>query len=132
VTTATKLTVPALLDGAVDVIGTRGFHQDSYRPRAAYDDPRLLGTCPLCVLAAISVAAGEDPAGGPSPVTLPAMVALAEHLEIDLSPYDTYHALRDAVVELVGAWNDAPERGRDDVIAALRGAAEAEREGERC
>lgn len=129
-TTPLALTVPDLLDSAAEILTRRGLHRGGYRPDRAYEPNTgaLWDTCPVDVMAAISIAADENRASGPSMNTLPALVALAEHLGFNLAPFDAdWESLAGAVVGMLGDWNDRVVQSVEVAAAAVRGAASGER-----
>jgi hypothetical protein len=96
---------PEILTKAAGVIETRGWFQGDYIPPGG---DRAI--CPVCVLAALNVAAGFPPDGDPnagSDVTGPAADAAGELV-------DWLSGLS------VDTWNDAPERTKEEVTTALR------------
>lgn len=103
-----------VLDRAADLIERNGWWQNFY-----YD----LGTdlpkreCAVCARGAINLAANGRTPDRLSDVGQNALSALERYLGIS---GDHPHSVAD--------WNDAPERTAKEVIAALRGAAAAERE----
>lgn len=107
----------AVLDEAANVIRRNGLHKGSF----CDDGPTRNGNDPLkwacCTYGAINVASS----GGHPRVTSDrgerAYYAVAKHL-----------GLSDAVGNTLGDWNDVPERTVEEVLAALEGAARAERE----
>jgi hypothetical protein len=110
--------ISQILDGAAEVIKTRGWHQGGFVPKGTPKE--LLGTCPVCVIAAINVACGLDPTEPIGGEAGRAAAALADYLGLDEDQQLTG--------ELGDFWNDHPERTADEVIYALRACAEAERE----
>ncbi|MCP2339229.1 DUF6197 family protein [Actinomadura rupiterrae] len=114
---------------AAEVIETRGWHQGTWFPdpleRKAAGWTR--DTCPVCVLAAINIGAGNrtdfstsfyDWEDVPTDPAYVAAVALADWLSLDLDG---------DLLDVVGqGWNDHPDRTQEEVTAALRCAAEAE------
>ena len=109
------------LDRAADVIERRGWVGRQPDCDPAYGPPDqepidpwgLDGVSPVCIEGAIMAVQGTDQ----FPTTYdvqwcPAYRAMAAYLE---TPYRLFN------------WNDRPERTKDEVIAALRGAAAVER-----
>lgn len=90
-----------ILDRAADVIVERGWCQWQYEDAAGY----------VCVAGAIRCAAAGSPRSRHNADMNRAYAALRRHAGIDNPP----------------AWNDQPERVVDEVIAALRETAAAER-----
>lgn len=90
----------------------RGDFYDTDWPGSSYE-------APVCALGAIRVAAGEPPAFD-NVVAKDAAAWLAEH--VDPTAVDCTDVA--AVAGLVGFWNDAPERTVDEVLTALREAAD--------
>lgn len=97
-----------ILDRAADVIERNGWYQDFYFDLGTDLPPT---ECPVCLLGAISIAMGNR-----SPKTevfgSPAEIAMERYLG----------------VVAVADWNDDANRTVAEVLAALRGAAQAERE----
>jgi len=82
----------------------------------------------LTAIQAINYAADEPLAWGWSPVTLPVMVAFAEHLHIDLGPYEHDQGVSgSAVLRLIAMWDHGVAESRGRVARELRAAAAAER-----
>jgi hypothetical protein len=99
---------------AADHIEQNGWYQGYFWPipRYAAEAPYTAGD-PCCAMGAIAVVEDVDPVCQ----TPDAMRYLAEHLGYEFAAR-------------VADWNDMPERTKDEVLAALRGAAErAERAG---
>lgn len=108
----------AILDRAADVIERNGLHKGSFCAMGP-DLPKLLSNRACCARGAINFAAnGENPQQTSDAGEL-AHDALCRHLGISGN-----------VDQSVADWNDAPDRTAEQVIAALRGAARAEREVE--
>lgn len=116
-----------ILDKAADVIDRNGWIKgDWYEPEERGDAPE---DCPVCAGAAINIALEYAPD--------------FDHDDVDVddgAAADAFSALlRQVVFETRGAptprnliqdiayWNDEDERTEDQVLAALRAAAEAER-----
>ena len=101
----------AILEEAANVIRRNGWCQGAYfvpEANKARED------CRVCAVGAINVALHKD-----APVVLPSQVdtwRIAEAVE--------YHLGLEDLVD----WNDNPDRTAEQVIAALEGAARAERE----
>jgi hypothetical protein len=95
------------LDKAADHIVAHGWYQGYYWPtgETLWEPPYTEGD-PCCALGAIAVVEGVDPAND----VTDAMEFLAQHLG------ETATGVAD--------WNDAGSRTKDEVLAALRGAAE--------
>ena len=116
------MTLAEILDKAADVITQRGWWQGGFVPKGTSD----LGSCPVCPLAAINVAAGGDPRrcidAWPDTLAFAAASALATYLGC---PED------EPLATCVGEhWNDDPARTKEQVLAALRGcAADLRQEG---
>lgn len=117
--------IPDLLDKAAGVIEVRGWHQGGYMPDLVADRD----TNPVCVLAAINVACGQDPVtdlygASVDDAAIRAAAAFADHLGLGLlySPID--------VVDQVGeTWNDEDGRTAEQVTTALRECAAGLRAG---
>jgi hypothetical protein len=129
--TATSLKPSSILGRAADLVDTRGLSKDDWinpsRDGAYVDET----ACPVCLLAAINIAAGRDPWAPLDGIVLDAAEAVAAFLGLD-------HLLVDAdcphekFIDVLGAgWNDVPDRGKDEVVQVLRGAARREREAGR-
>jgi hypothetical protein len=97
---------PEILTKAAEVIETRGWHQGDFVPPNT--DPE---TAPVCVMAAINVAAGMRPNGYRSGA-MPAD-------DVD-ALYAARRALGARVADDIVAWNDQEGRTRDEVTTALR------------
>lgn len=128
----------AILDEAANVIRRNGwtadgdFHEQLY---GRYEDddegdiePIPSDECPVCTVGAIAVAAGREPddwcnGGG----VIEAMRAVHEYLGLDLE-FEGHVDEDRAVLEAIGSWNDNTAPNSEAVIAALEGAARAERE----
>jgi len=106
----------AILDKAADVIERNGWYQGSYFNEVAGRAP---ADCPVCTYGAIHIAAF----GEPTPVLETEESAMGEANR-------AVNVLRKYLgITSVGAvWNDASDRTAEQVITALRGAAQAERE----
>ncbi|HEY1243263.1 MAG TPA: hypothetical protein VGF29_00395 [Hyphomicrobiaceae bacterium] len=110
-----------ILFKAADVIVQRGWWNKGWMPDG--ENPR---TCPVCVLAAINVAAGRNPDAGIylDPAAEDAALALAIHLGEEADEF--------SVTEIVGeTWNDGTCETAEQAISALREAAQAEAEAGR-
>jgi len=92
---------------AADHIERRGWHQGYFWPgeKEAFEPPYVEGD-PCCALGAIAVVENRDPVHE----TTAAMDYLAEHLGYKMAAF-------------VADWNDMGSRTKDEVLAALRGAA---------
>lgn len=99
----------AILDEAANVIERNGWTQGFYYDLSVDLPP---AECPVCPLGAIGLAMGATNPKTDRAFGSPAEVALEQYLDI----------------VTVADWNDDPERTVTEVIAALRGAARAERE----
>lgn len=99
----------AILDEAANVIEWNGWTQGFYYD-ASVDLPPA--ECPVCPIGAIGLAMGATNPKTDRAFGSPAEIALERYLGIA------------AVID----WNDDPDRTAAEVIAALRGAARAERE----
>jgi len=135
-TTPTTLLPSTVLDSAADLVDLRGLQKDDWIQPApssvdagfdAYDET----TCPVCLLAAINIAAGRHHTEPLSGVTLDAAEAVAAFLGLDhlLADADDVH---EKFVEVLGnGWNDHPFRTKEQVVNTLRQAARQEREAGR-
>lgn len=121
----------AILNEAAEVIRRNGwttngdFHEQLY---TSLEEELAASECPVCTVGAIAVATGREPddwcnGGG----VIEAIRAVQEHLGLDLK-FDGHVDEDRAVLEAIGSWNDNTAANREDVIAALEGAARAERE----
>lgn len=99
----------AILDEAADIIERNGHCKGFYYETTVDLAP---AECPVCPLGAIGLAMGATNPKTDRAFGSPAEVALERYLD----------------VATVADWNDDPDRTVDEVIAALRGAARAERE----
>ena len=98
-----------ILDAAADIVEHNGWNQgDYYRPEGG-KQPQ---DCPVDTTGALNLALGADTPSHDIQPDSPAEVALMKYLGIEYVP----------------GWNDAPDRTAEQVIAALRSAAAAERE----
>ena len=95
------------LDKAADHIVEHGWHQGFYWPTVghALGEPEYVEGDPCCALGALSVVEGVNVYAG---LTM-AMGFLGQHLGMNAMS--------------IADWNDTPERTKDEVLAALRGAA---------
>lgn len=111
---STERTVADVLDGAAAVIRRNGWHQGAF---SAFSSGRKLAERPVCAMGAINIVTCGRPDqsgyGEEHTLSSAAYSALERHLGIDHS---------------AGAWNDNPDRTVEEVLAALEGAARAERE----
>lgn len=108
---------PEILTKAAEVIEERGWYQGGFMPSLTDMDPADL---PVCVLAAINVAADHDPdeGFGPAGDRQDAALALAEHLGLRAALDDFEE---EGIENVIGNdWNDRPERTAEQVTAALR------------
>ena len=89
-------------------------------PNDLYKSPFSLGKNGLCAVWAIDTAIFKDHTKSNN--AKPALKALADSLGLSYLYPDTrsYHSPAAAIIN----WNDKPERTKDEVIAALRHAAE--------
>jgi len=97
-----------ILSRAADLIETRDLHKGDYIPRAAAID---LDTCPLDVVAAISVATGRGPGDELTHAALAAACALSDHLALDPDA---------SLIDGLGAWSDRAEQTARTVAATCR------------
>jgi len=98
---------------AADHIEQNGWYQGYFwpRPDIGWEPPYVDGD-PCCALGAIAVVEDVNPHG----VDTEAMKYVAEHVGLGTASF--------------ADWNDDPDRTKDEVLVALRGAAErAERAG---
>lgn len=108
----------AILDRAAEIIERNGLHKGAMFDRAESAPPE---ECPVCPWGALAIAV----VGTPSLRT-----------NTDVRAVKPYANVLAAFLGLPGTdsswsvpdWNDAPERTADEVIAALKAAAQAERE----
>jgi len=105
----------AILDKAADVIERNGLHKEWYYDEDSGKPP---AESPVDAYGAINVATIGQPIG-----------PTGSH-DITPSAHDARQALRRFVNAAVSisVWNDSPDRTAEQVIGALRGAAQAERE----
>lgn len=128
----------AILDEAANVIRRNGwttdgdFHEQLFILDGDDDEsdtvPIPADKCPVCTVGAIAVATGREPddwcnGGG----VIEAMRAVQDYLGLELI-FDGHVDEDRAVLEAIGSWNDKTAANREVVIAALEGAARAERE----
>jgi len=106
----------AILDRAADVIERNGLHKGSFCVMGQ-DLPKALRNRACCARGAINLAANGSNPHSLSTIGEEAHTALCTYLDINGN-----------VDQSVADWNDDEERTAADVIAALRGAAQAERE----
>lgn len=107
-----------VLDRAANIIERNGWYQGSYFDRYALDGERSPNDCPVCTLGALNVALGALNPSHDVDLNGPAEMALRRYLNLDDS--DGADSLAD--------WNDRRCRTAEQVVAALRAAAQAERE----
>lgn len=118
--------IPELLDDAATVLTERGWYQGGYVPGGRNVD---LSTCPVCVLAAINVAADYAPDADiyddAPDVRVETALAFARHLGLA-------DQLKDEMVAVVVGeeWNDKQARDAEQVAAELRACAAALRAAE--
>jgi hypothetical protein len=113
-------TPAAILLKAANVIKMRGWWQNGFIPDDAERYRIDLDTCPVCVLAAINVAADHAPDDIYDPddedERTDAAIALAKHLDLTDAIRDG-----DALVYAIGdQWNDKVAESAEQVITALR------------
>lgn len=121
----------AILGEAANVIRRNGWTADGDFHEQLYtrdEDAIAAEECPVCTVGAIAVAAGRDPddwcnGGG----VIEAMRAVQEYLGLELN-FEGHVDEDRAVLEAIGSWNDNWAADRENVIAALEGAALAERQ----
>ena len=104
--------ISKVLSKAADHIEKHGWYQGYYWPSPTdykWREPSYTEGDPCCALGAIAVVEGRDPVHEETA----AMEFLAEHIG------ETTAGVAD--------WNDAGSRTKDEVLAALRGAAERAR-----
>lgn len=119
----TAVTVADVLDEAAAVIRRNGWTTITYFRR---EGKLPIAECPVCLLGAIGVAVMKAPVlWDGSPLGLDAARSVIDFIdaEAELNPRNT-----DDVNYFIGGWNDAEGRTVDEVLAALEGAARAERE----
>lgn len=108
-----------VLQGAADILRRNGWHQGDYFDRDQLDGGRGPDDCAVCLHGAINLAAAGNPENDYHHNSVKATNTLVDWLWTSLDP-DIYASL--------SAWNDADGRTADEVIAALEGAAAAERD----
>lgn len=120
-TTMTPLLPSTILHGAAAVIRARGWTQEDWvEPTPDEHDEE---TCGVCILAAINIAAGQDPSATLTGAALDAAMVLAEYLGLAHLLADVVN-VHEAFVDVIGnGWNDTPDRTEDEVVHALRQAA---------
>lgn len=108
-----------VLEEAANVIRRNGWTQDSYVNRDQLEDGLEPATCAMCARGAINFALGGDPENDYFRGVEDAVGAVEVWLESSgvLGEFVSLHE-----------WNDAGSRTAEQVIAALEGAARAERE----
>lgn len=106
----------AVLDRAADIVGRNGLHKGSFCAMGP-DLPKMLSNRACCARGAINLAANGDNPQQISDVGEEAHTALCAYLGI-----------ADEEDGSVADWNDDENTTAEQVIAALRGAAQAERE----
>ncbi|MGW7087612.1 DUF6197 family protein [Streptomyces sp. NPDC054871] len=101
---------------AADVIRANGHYKGAYwgRPETGVGIEYAASECPVCAVGALSVAVTGSPVPQADEVD-PVIIAFASRM---FGPVNA-----EAAVVRLAAWNDAPERTPDDVIAALENAA---------
>lgn len=102
---------------AADVIEIRGWHQGGYMPSFSDVDT---ATCPVCVLAALNVAAGAVPDEGFDAASdrQDAAFALADFLGLG-GEVDSHEV--DGIETVIGnEWNDETATSAEQVTTALR------------
>lgn len=109
----------AILDEAADVIRRNGWVQGGYVNRDQLEDGLEPANCAVCARGAINLALGGDPENDYFIGVSDAVDAVEAWLVISgaIGEYVSLHE-----------WNDDDDRTAEDVIAALEGAARAERE----
>jgi len=112
-----ELTTPDVLDGAADTIRHDGWHQGFFHAS---------GTSRVCAVGGMNVTCGRYAYDWEHDDTRRAMASLVKHLGLRVGSDEDRDG--DALVLAIGRWNDADNRTAEDVIAALEGAARAERE----
>ena len=120
-------TIADVLDEAARIIRRNGWANsgDFYDP----DWERDASECRVCTLGAIAVALGGDPDDwGRTPMTVEAAEAVRRFLKLELieKDYDD-QTDKDRLLRTIGRWNDGVAENMPAVIAALEGAAAAER-----
>ncbi len=110
------LTVADVCDRAAALIERNGWHHGGYYRANAHSKP---ADCPMCVRGAINTAVFGEPVPG-----LPGAVAW---LHVEFAEQAVREFL-DLGTNSLAKWNDAEGRTYTEVIAALRGAAQTERE----
>lgn len=126
----------AVLDEAANVIRRNGWHQGDYfaYPSGYGTDDIDPSDCPVCLLGAVSVAAGQNPElWYRAPDACDAVLAIGRYLGIDLEPegvpLDFSHDEDiEHIVVAVGGWNDRDDWEAEQAITVLENAARAERE----
>jgi hypothetical protein len=117
----------AILDEAANVIERNGWTDcgDFYEGNAE----QAPSDCPVCTIGAIAVAAGEEPDQGwrSNAFAVQAAEAVFRYLDLDRSG-ELSSDPDERLVLAIGGWNDARAGTADQVITALRSAAQAERE----
>ena len=111
--------IAAILDEAAYIIESNGWIQGDYINQRQIDDGQGPEDCAACARGAINMAAGGPPDNDYLRGAQEASNAVEEWL--------VYSGSLGEALSLV-EWNDADGRTAADVIAALRGAAQAERE----
>jgi hypothetical protein len=121
--TAGAPTTTGILTGAATLIEELGWTQGDWTENG-WNDTR---PCPICVLAALNLAAGRDPSATITGIVFAAACALATHL--GLAHLLTGDDVHEALIEVLGSgWNDDHARTQDEVVQALRAAAASQRE----
>ena len=113
------ITRQSVLRRAAEILQANGRNTETYYDVVQHEDDDVpVDRCRMCVMGALIHAAGVD-LDGPAPfataaglLARDAGLALIEHL--GLLPFPPSF-----VVAFLGAWNDAPERTDEQVIAAL-------------
>lgn len=108
------MTAAETLREAADVIRRNGWIQGDYFDRDQLDGGRISKDCSVCLHGAINLAAGGDPENDYHHNAVKATNTLVEWLWTALDP---------AIYASLSAWNDAPGRTAEQVIAALEAAA---------
>lgn len=104
----------AILDEAANIIERNGWWQHFYHDPGSHL-PMI--DCAVCARGAINLAANRRAPNRPTKKSNNALSALERYLGISGQSPNS-----------VADWNDEPDRTAEQVIAALRGAARAERE----